>query len=82
VIVSGGFVRIHGCRVHGNVAESLRSATAAAGGGVWVQSGEVLVERSSFRGNLMGGLGLLGFYASGRPRSNSRKYWHWQCLEL
>jgi hypothetical protein len=64
VSVSEGLVRLRGCRVHGNVAESLRSGNAAAGGGVFVISGEVLVERTSFRGNLMGGLGIFQADAS------------------
>jgi hypothetical protein len=56
--VFGGDLRLDGCLTQGNVAESLRSGSYAKGGGVFVSAGKVLIERSSFRGNSMGGLGV------------------------
>ena len=41
--ISGGNVHLDACRVHGNVAESLRSGNAAAAGGIYVQAGDVLL---------------------------------------
>jgi hypothetical protein len=55
--VARGLVRLDGCRLHDNVAESLRGAIGAIGGGVYVGSGDVRIERSTMGGNRMGGTG-------------------------
>jgi hypothetical protein len=57
-VASAGILRFEGCRLHGNVAESLRGSLVAWGGAVYVSSGAVRIEGSSLRGNRMGGLGV------------------------
>jgi hypothetical protein len=56
--VSSGFLCFDRCRVHANVAESLRDSLGAGGGGVHIYAGAVRIERSSLRSNIMGGRGI------------------------
>jgi hypothetical protein len=58
VAVSAGILRLIGCRVHNNVAESLRGSVFARGGAFHLIGGDVRIEGSSLKGNRMGGLGL------------------------
>jgi hypothetical protein len=52
-----GLVRLDGCLLHDNIAESLLGAIYALGGGVHVEAGNVHIERSTMQGNRMGGPG-------------------------
>ena len=58
VAISAGFLRLIGCRVHDNVAESLRGIVGVGGGAFHLAAGNVRIEWSSLKGNRMGGLGL------------------------
>ncbi len=58
VSVAAGSLRLIGCRVHDNVAESLRGSVVVLGGAFHLTAGNVSIEASSLKGNRMGGLGL------------------------
>jgi hypothetical protein len=58
VSIVAGLLRLDGCRVHDNFAESLQGSAWAGGGAIYVSAGAVHIERSSLHGNRMGGLGV------------------------
>jgi hypothetical protein len=66
VSVSAGFLRLVGCRVHSNVAESLTGSGGVGGGAIHLLAGVVHIEGSSLRGNIMGGLGVAQAEASAK----------------
>ena len=56
--MTAGLLRLDGCRVHDNVAESLQGSLASGGGALYVSLGIASILGSSLLGNRMGGLGL------------------------
>jgi hypothetical protein len=58
ISVSAGLLGLDNCRVHDNLAESLRGSLVAGAGAIHATAGTVHIEGSSLRGNRMGGHGI------------------------